>query len=105
MMTEIWYKSSQVGRKQAAYMRWRHNNKGFPVSSQDIAWMDLMDMGHDFIVTHDLEQGGYVLEFSRLPGCMTQGETPEEVLRLGLDALRGWLEAAKGQGVPIPDHA
>ncbi len=36
----------------------------------------------------DEEGGGYLLEFPDLPGCMAGGETPEEAIREGEDALR-----------------
>jgi antitoxin HicB len=33
--------------------------------------------------------GGYLIEFPDLPGCMSDGETIEEAIVHGLDAMRG----------------
>jgi predicted RNase H-like HicB family nuclease len=41
----------------------------------------------------DEEGGGYVAEVPRLPGCITQGDTLEEVLEMAEDAIRAYLEA------------
>ena len=37
-----------------------------------------------------------------LPGCMSDGETPEEALANVQDAIAAWLEAAKDLGHKIP---
>jgi predicted RNase H-like HicB family nuclease len=39
----------------------------------------------------DLEDGGYVVDCSALPGCMSQGDTVEEALSMIRDAIRGHL--------------
>ncbi|WP_254174856.1 type II toxin-antitoxin system HicB family antitoxin [Planktothrix pseudagardhii] len=46
--------------------------------------------------------GGYVGEIKDLPGCMTQGETLEEVMANLQDAKHLWLETAYefGDGIP-----
>lgn len=46
--------------------------------------------------------GGYVIEFPDLPGCMSDGETVEEAVTNGHDAVRCWLKAAKDSGRSIP---
>ena len=38
-----------------------------------------------------------------LPGCMTEGDTPEEAADMIQDALAGWLEVALEDGRPIPE--
>lgn len=48
------------------------------------------------------EGGGYLIEFPDLPGCMSDGETIEEAITNGLDAMRGWIEAMRAEGHPIP---
>jgi len=48
------------------------------------------------------EGGGYLIEFPDLPGCMSDGETPEEAIRNGADAVRCWIEAMREAGRPIP---
>lgn len=48
------------------------------------------------------EGGGYLIEFSDLPGCMSDGETLEETIKNGQDAVACWLAAAKKSGRYIP---
>jgi antitoxin HicB len=48
------------------------------------------------------EGGGWLVEFPDLPGCMADGETPEEAMREAGDALHSWLETARTHGDPIP---
>jgi len=36
-----------------------------------------------------------LITFPDLPGCMSDGETPEEAIKNGLDAARSWLETAR----------
>ena len=46
--------------------------------------------------------GGYLATFPDLPGCMADGETPEEAIQHGLDAAMSWLKTAKEYGDLIP---
>ena len=48
-------------------------------------------------------EGGYVATIPDLPGCITQGETPLEVLEMIEDAKLCWLEAALELGEPIDE--
>lgn len=45
------------------------------------------------LVIHAAEEGGYWAEVPALPGCLTQGETVEEVLRRAPDAIASHIEA------------
>ena len=38
-----------------------------------------------------------------LPGCMSQGDTPEEAVAMIHDAMRAWIEVALEDGIPIPE--
>jgi antitoxin HicB len=49
------------------------------------------------------EGGGYLIEFPDLPGCMSDGETLEEAIENGKDALQCWIEAAAEDGQEIPE--
>lgn len=49
------------------------------------------------------EGGGYLIEFPDLPGCMSDGETIEEAIASGKEAMLSWLEVAKDKGRVIPD--
>ena len=39
------------------------------------------------------EGGGWLASFPDLPGCMSDGETPEEALRNAAEAETAWLAA------------
>jgi len=39
--------------------------------------------------------GGYLASVPELPGCMSDGETPEEALRNVQEAIASWLEFEK----------
>lgn len=48
--------------------------------------------------------GGFVAVVPELPGCMSDGDTPEEALAGAYDAAQAWLEAAEemGREIPVP---
>lgn len=48
--------------------------------------------------------GGYLATVPDLPGCMSDGETPEEALNNVQEAIASWIEAAKEwkQDIPKP---
>jgi predicted RNase H-like HicB family nuclease len=43
------------------------------------------------VVVHDAEEGGFWAEVPAIPGCATQGETMEELLRNLHEAIEGCL--------------
>ena len=53
------------------------------------------------------EGGGYCISFPDLPGCWSDGATPEEAMENGRDALRSWLAVAEefGDDAPKPFSA
>jgi antitoxin HicB len=48
------------------------------------------------------EGGGYLIEFPDVPGCISDGETPEEAIANGRDALKCSLLTLKEFGEPAP---
>lgn len=48
------------------------------------------------------EGGGWLITYPDLPGCMSDGETPEEALVNGKDAVAGWIKAMRESGREIP---
>ena len=48
------------------------------------------------------EGGGWLIVFSDLPGCMSDGETPEEAIENGKDAVAAWIQAARESGREVP---
>ena len=47
--------------------------------------------------------GGFLIEFPDLPGCMSDGETVEEAIANGSDAVECWITVAKEKGREIPE--
>lgn len=49
-------------------------------------------------------EGGYVAVIKDLPGCMTQGETPDEFMANIEEARKLWIETAYefGDEIPLP---
>jgi predicted RNase H-like HicB family nuclease len=43
------------------------------------------------VIVHDAEEGGFWAEIPEIPGCATQGETFEELLRNIHEAVEGCL--------------
>jgi len=48
------------------------------------------------------EGGGYAIMFPDLPGCRSDGATPEEAIENGRDALASWLAVAREFGDELP---
>lgn len=48
------------------------------------------------------EGGGWLITFPDLPGCMSDGETPEEAMINGRDAQNAWIEAVVELGREVP---
>jgi predicted RNase H-like HicB family nuclease len=45
----------------------------------------------DQVVVHDVEEGGFWAEVPAIPGCATQGETMDELMRNLHEAIEGCL--------------
>jgi predicted RNase H-like HicB family nuclease len=48
-------------------------------------------------IIHDAEEGGFWAEVPALPGCVTQGETIEEVHANLRAAVEGWLSVGSDE--------
>jgi antitoxin HicB len=48
------------------------------------------------------EGGGYSIYFPDLPGCWSDGASPEEAIENGRDALQSWLAVVQEFGDDIP---
>ena len=51
----------------------------------------------------DVDEGGYVVCFPDLRGCISSGETVEEAVSNAKDAQREWMIAAMEEGYEIPE--
>ncbi len=47
--------------------------------------------------------GGFAATVPDLPGCMSDGETPEEALGNVRDAIQAWIEMARELGHAVPE--
>jgi len=47
--------------------------------------------------------GGFVVEFPDLPGCITQIDSLDELAAMATEAKALWMETTLAQGLPIPD--
>jgi predicted RNase H-like HicB family nuclease len=48
---------------------------------------------HVKIVVHEAEEGGFWAEVPALPGCVSQGETMDELLANVRKTIQAWLES------------
>lgn len=48
-------------------------------------------------------EGGWFVRVKELPGCMSQGDTPEEAMEMINEAMELWLETALDHGMTIPE--
>ena len=49
------------------------------------------------------EGGGYLISFPDLLGCISDGETIEEAIKNGIDAMNSWIETSKEFNDPTPE--
>ena len=59
----------------------------------------------EIIRDDDEENPGWVARVIELPGCITQGDTFEELGEMINDAMRGWVGVALENGIPVPEPA
>lgn len=52
-------------------------------------------------IVEDKEEGGFVVSFPELPGCITCGETIEQAITNAADAKAAWFESALKEGIEI----
>jgi predicted RNase H-like HicB family nuclease len=53
-------------------------------------------------IIHPAEKGGYWAEVPALPGCITEGDSMEEVVANLKDAIEGWLDVANNRNIIAP---
>lgn len=64
---------------------------------------EYMEMSYRMEIVEDKNEGGFVVSFPDLPGCVTCGETVENAVANAQDAKRAWLEAALEDGIEIQE--
>lgn len=66
---------------------------------------DYLAMEYPFMVHADPD-GGYVIVFPDLPGCMTQVDDATDIGPMAEDARKGWIETCYelGREIPLPSY-
>jgi predicted RNase H-like HicB family nuclease len=54
---------------------------------------DYMKLNYRMEIVEDQDEGGFVVSYPELPGCITCGETIESAVANALDAKKAWFEA------------
>lgn len=54
------------------------------------------------VIFEPAEEGGYVVTVPALPGCISEGDTFEEAVRMIKDAMKGYLAVTRKEGLEIP---
>lgn len=60
---------------------------------------DYMALSYRMEIVEDKDEGGYVLSYPDLPGCITCGDTVQDAIINAQDAKKAWLEAALEEGI------
>ncbi|MCM1119615.1 MAG: type II toxin-antitoxin system HicB family antitoxin [bacterium] len=64
---------------------------------------DYMKLNYHMEIVEDMDEGGFVVSYKELPGCITCGETIESAVANAMEAKRAWLEAAIEGGIEISE--
>jgi len=56
------------------------------------------------VVIYRGEDGYWVAECPSLPGCGSQGKTKEEAVANVKEAIEGYIEVLKEDGLPVPEE-
>jgi antitoxin HicB len=69
--------------------------------------MKPLDYEVDILPLPESDGGGFTAIAPELPGCRSDGDTPQRALDNIYDAIACWIEAAQemGRAVPVPRRA
>ena len=56
------------------------------------------------VVMSQDERGFWYIECPSLPGCATQGHTPEEAVANIKEAIQLYIEVLEEKGMPVPEE-
>ena len=54
------------------------------------------------VIIYPGENGYWVAECPSLPGCISQGQSREEAITNIREAIEGYIQALKEDGLPVP---
>ena len=64
---------------------------------------DYMNKPYKMEIKPDETEGGFVISYPELSGCITCGDTIEQAYKNAEDAKKCWIEAALEDGITIPE--
>lgn len=64
---------------------------------------DYMKKAYRMEIVEDKDEGGFIVTYPDLPGCISCGETIEGAVANAIDAKEVWLEAAIEEGIEIKE--
>ena len=64
---------------------------------------DYLSLPYRMELTPDQDEGGFVVSFPDLKGCVSVGDTLDQAVRNAQEAPRAWLTAALEDGYAIPE--
>ena len=64
---------------------------------------EYMKLPYRMELVSDPDEGGYVVSYPQLKGCLSCGETVEDAVRNAEEAKREWLTAAIEEGLAVPE--
>ena len=62
-----------------------------------------MSITYELIIYWSEEDGAFVVEVPKLPGCMADGETYEAAVANAKKVIEEWIETAHSLGRPVPE--
>ena len=63
---------------------------------------DYMSLPYKMEIEQDMDEGGFVVSYPDLPGCITCASTIEQAYANALDAKKTWIVAALEEGIDVP---
>lgn len=72
-----------------------------PAEKKELAYY--MALPYSLTLVPDPSEPGYAIKVNELPGCISQGDTPDEAVRRIREAMEAWLATALEDGAAIPE--
>ena len=60
-------------------------------------------MNYCIIMKYSAKENCYIVTVPDLPGCMADGESPNEAYENAKIVIREWIKTARAAGRPIPE--
>lgn len=75
------------------------------IDRRQLTLNDYLSLQYRFNVIADVE-GGWVIEYPDLPGCITVADTADEIMPMAEDVRRLWITTAfqEGDDIPLPTY-